>query len=152
MKINYIKYHNYRCFKDVTVKFDTDNRKNIALILGVNGSGKTEMLFSFQWVLYGFNFYTMREKEETPYSLNSALHHELEINPHANSVDCWVELSFNEKGIDYFMKRTEIFMHQNGKVNSNTNPASQITTDDGLPWKMEGLIHTYNGRFNTYIQ
>lgn len=38
------------------------------------------------------------------------------------------------------------------KVNSNTNPASQITTDDGLPWKMEGLIHTYNGRFNTYIQ
>lgn len=131
MKINYIKYHNYRCFKDVTVKFDTDNRKNIALILGVNGSGKTEMLFSFQWVLYGFNFYTMREKEETPYSLNSALHHELEINPHANSVDCWVELSFNEKGIDYFMKRTEIFMHQNGKVNSNTKVELSHTDPNG---------------------
>ena len=43
--------------------------------MGVNGSGKTEMLFSFQWVLYGFNFANMREKEETAYSLNSALHH-----------------------------------------------------------------------------
>ena len=44
MKINYIKYHNYRCFKDVTVRFDTTEQKNISLVLGVNGSGKTEML------------------------------------------------------------------------------------------------------------
>ena len=49
MKINYIKYHNYRCFKDVTVRFDTTDQKNISLVLGANGSGKTEMLFSFQW-------------------------------------------------------------------------------------------------------
>ena len=63
MKINYIRYHNYRCFKDLTIKFDTTSTKNISLVMGVNGSGKTEMLFSFQWVLYGFNFKSMREKE-----------------------------------------------------------------------------------------
>ena len=44
MKINYIRYHNYRCFKDLTIKFDTTSTKNVSLVMGVNGSGKTEML------------------------------------------------------------------------------------------------------------
>lgn len=118
MKINYIKYHNYRCFEDVFVRFDTTDRKNISLVLGVNGTGKTEMLFSFQWVLYGFDFKSMREKEETPYSLNSALYHRLEVDRHANSVDCWVELSFTNKSIEYFVKRTETFRRVNDKVSS----------------------------------
>ena len=116
MKINYIKYHNYRCFKDLTIRFDTTKDKNISLVMGVNGSGKTEMLFSFQWVLYGFNFKSMREKEETPYSLNSSLYHKLEVDRHANSVDCWVELSFTNKGTEYFMKRSETFMRLNDKI------------------------------------
>ena len=110
MKINYIKYHNYRCFKDLTINFDTTKDQNISLVMGVNGAGKTEILFSFQWVLYGFDFKKMREKEETPYSLNSSLYHRLQSDRHANSVECWVELSFSNKGTDYFMKRTEIFI------------------------------------------
>ena len=131
MKINYIKYHNYRCFKDVTVRFDTTEQKNISLVLGVNGSGKTEMLFSFQWVLYGFNFGSMREKEETPYSLNSTLHHRLEADRHANSVDCWVELSFNYKNIEYFVKRTETFMRLNDKISSNIKVELSHTESNG---------------------
>ena len=131
MKINYIKYHNYRCFKDVTVRFDTTDQKNISLVLGVNGSGKTEMLFSFQWVLYGFNFGSMREKEETPYSLNSTLHHRLEADRHANSVDCWVELSFNYKDIEYFVKRTETFMRLNDKISSNVKVELSHTESNG---------------------
>lgn len=131
MKINYIKYHNYRCFKDVTIKFDTTKDKNISLVMGVNGSGKTEMLFSFQWVLYGFNFQNMREKEETPYSLNSALHHKLEVDRHANSVDCWVELSFTNKGTDYFVKRTETFMRLNDKVDSRVKVELSHTEPNG---------------------
>lgn len=131
MKINYIKYHNYRCFKDVTIKFDTTKNKNISLVMGVNGSGKTEMLFSFQWVLYGFNFQNMREKEETPYSLNSALHHKLEVDRHANSVDCWVELSFTNNGTEYFMKRTETFMRLNDKVDSRVRVELSHTESNG---------------------
>jgi len=131
MKINYIKYHNYRCFKDLTVKFETTSNKNISLVMGVNGSGKTEMLFSFQWVLYGFNFKSMREKEETPYSLNSTLYHKLEVDRHANSVDCWVELSFTNKGTEYFMKRTETFMRLNDKVSSKVKVELSHTESNG---------------------
>lgn len=131
MKINYIQYHNYRCFLDAKVSFNTTDKQNVALVLGVNGSGKTEMLFSFQWVLYGFDFKNLREKDETPYSLNSALYHQLEIDRHATSVDCWAELSFTHNETDYFMRRTERFMRLNEKINSVVNVFLSYTKKNG---------------------
>lgn len=132
MKINYIQYYNYRCFEQNTkVVFNTTKEKNIALVLGVTGTGKTEMLFSFQWVLYGFDFKTLREKDETPYSLNSALYHELERNRNAQSYDCWVELSFTYNGTEYFMKRTERFMRKNDGVTSIMNVSLSHTEPNG---------------------
>ena len=131
MKINYIKYHNYRCFKDLLIRFDTTDSRNISLVIGINGTGKTEMLFSFQWVLYGFNFKSLREKEETPYSLNSTLYHNLQENRHSNSVDCWVELSFTNKEREYFVKRTETFMHLNDKITSSEKVELSYTETNG---------------------
>ena len=132
MKINYIQYFNYRCFEPNTkVTFNTTNDKNIALVMGVTGTGKTEMLFSFQWVLYGFDFKSLREKDETPYSLNSALYHELERNKNAQSVDCWVELSFTYNNTEYFMRRTEKFLRKNDKVTSIMNVSLSHTEPNG---------------------
>ncbi len=116
---------------DVAVSFDTTQSKNIALVMGVNGSGKTEMLFSFQWVLYGFDFKTLREKEETPYSLNSSLYHKLEIDKHFNSIDCWVELSFSYKGLEYFVRRIETFIRINDKITSKINVQFSHTEKNG---------------------
>lgn len=116
---------------DVAVSFDTTLSKNIALVMGVNGAGKTEMLFSFQWVLYGFDFKTLREKEETPYSLNSSLYHKLEIDKHFNSIDCWVELSFTYKGLEYFVRRIETFIRINDKITSKVNVQFSHTEKNG---------------------
>lgn len=131
MKINSIKYHNYRCFENVTVNFATNSRKNISLVKGVVGSGKTEMLFSFQWVLYGFDFKGMREKEETPYSLNSSLYHKLNTDKHARSVDCWVEVSFTHKDIEYYVKRSETFMRVKNKIESRVSVSLSRTESNG---------------------
>lgn len=131
MKINYIKYHNYRCFENLTITFETTSQKNISLVLGMNGAGKTEMLFSFQWVLYGFDFKSMREKEETPYSLNSTLYRKLSTERHTPSIDCWVELSFTHKDIEYFIKRTETFRRENDKVVSNDKVEFSYTKSNG---------------------
>ena len=78
MRINRIKYKNYRCFLDAEVVFETSAEKNIALLVGPNGAGKTEMLFSFWWVLYGFDFSQLQNKDAAPYALNSDLHRKLE--------------------------------------------------------------------------
>lgn len=108
MKFIRAKYSNYRCFKDVEVFFDTDLEKNISLVIAPNGGGKTEMLFSFWWVLYGFEFSDLKGKEPTPYSLNSSLYNEVS-NGLSKSATSLVELEFESDGITYTMRRSETF-------------------------------------------
>lgn len=135
MKFLRIKYSNYRCFRDVEVFFDTDTDKNISLVVAPNGGGKTEMLFSFWWALYGFGFEDLKGKDATPYSLNSRLYLDV-MNHTKESATCFVELDFEADGIVYTMKRSEVFsIHRNGSMKSeqfvefyNVNPNGTSTT------------------------
>ena len=113
MKFHSIKYENYRCFKNLLIDFRKTNKtKNIALIIAPNGGGKTEMLFSFWWVLYGFEFKKLKGKESTAYSLNSALYHELANSVNRMEKKCSVELMFEIDGTEYTLKRTETFIKE----------------------------------------
>lgn len=109
MTIKSIKYENYRCFKNLTLNFDTIPGKNIFMVVAPNGGGKTEMLFSFQWVLYGFDFAKLNAKESTPYALNSTLYQHLEEGIAGDSRRCSVELTFESNGKTYTIKRIETF-------------------------------------------
>lgn len=54
MYINSIVLHNYRIYKGVnTISFPRDSDKNIFIISGNNGFGKTTFLTSLIWCLYG---------------------------------------------------------------------------------------------------
>jgi DNA sulfur modification protein DndD len=54
MKIKSIELHNYRLYKGVNrVVFPNGNNKNLYLISGENGFGKTTFLHSLLWCLYG---------------------------------------------------------------------------------------------------
>ena len=135
MKFLRIKYRNYRCFRDVEVYFDTNAEKNISLVIAPNGGGKTEMLFSFWWVLYGFDFEDLKGKDATPYSLNSRMYLDV-MNHKIESAICYVELEFESDGVIYTMKRSEVFsLHRNGSMKSeqfvefyNVNPNGTSTT------------------------
>lgn len=54
MKVKSIEIKNYRLYKGITkVVFPNDNNKNVYLISGENGFGKTTFLHSLLWCLYG---------------------------------------------------------------------------------------------------
>lgn len=54
MKIKSIELNNYRLYKGINkIDFQTENDKNIFLISGENGFGKTTFLHSLLWCLYG---------------------------------------------------------------------------------------------------
>lgn len=54
MLLNSIKLTNFRQFKDTqSIKFSTDAKKNVTIIMGENGSGKTTLAQAFTWCLYG---------------------------------------------------------------------------------------------------
>lgn len=54
MRIEYIKLYNYRLYKGMNqIDFPKDEKKNIYIIYGENGFGKTTFLQSLIWCLYG---------------------------------------------------------------------------------------------------
>ena len=54
MRIEYIKLYNYRLYKGINqIDFPKDEKKNIYIIYGENGFGKTTFLQSLIWCLYG---------------------------------------------------------------------------------------------------
>lgn len=107
MKFSRIQYHNYRCFQDVDVSFETHDDKNITLIVGAIGGGKTEMLFSFHWVLYGFDFKKLRAKGAIPWAINTSRYFALQNGKPGDTDSCSVTLTFEEDGLTYIVKRTE---------------------------------------------
>mgnify|MGYP003525635887 CR=1 FL=1 len=59
MLIKKITLENFRQFKDIqSVEFSEDNVKNITIILGENGAGKTTFAQAFRWCLYGKTTFT----------------------------------------------------------------------------------------------
>lgn len=53
MKIKSIKLHNFMRYKgDNELRFSTDNKKNVTVVLGDNTFGKTTLAQAFRWALY----------------------------------------------------------------------------------------------------
>jgi DNA sulfur modification protein DndD len=54
MLLTSIKLKDFRQFKgEQVIDFATDGQKNVTIILGGNGSGKTSLAQAFTWCLYG---------------------------------------------------------------------------------------------------
>lgn len=52
MLIRKIRIKNFRQYKNVDIEFSTDPEKNLTVILGENGYGKTTLVRAFIWCLY----------------------------------------------------------------------------------------------------
>lgn len=131
MIIKSIKYQNYRCFKNVNISFDTTLDKNIFLVVAPNGGGKTEMLFSFHWVLYGFDFGKLQAKESTPYALNSTLYQNLLDSKTGDKRSCSIELVLESEGRTYNVMRTETYKKEKHGVSSCQAVKLSSTDDKG---------------------
>ncbi|MCM3398214.1 AAA family ATPase [Oceanobacillus profundus] len=94
---------------------------NITLIEAPNGSGKTELLFAFWWVLYGedFDFKSLQNKEVTPYALNSKLYRGLQYGNPDRSDYCQVSLLFEHEGKNYLLTRKEEYKKTPKRDNLN---------------------------------
>ncbi len=63
MRISSIELTNYRQYRDKQeVRFSLDEKKNITVIEGANGAGKTNLLNALTWCLYGTEEHLKTEK------------------------------------------------------------------------------------------
>lgn len=115
MKFKKIRFENYRCFLDGELEFSEDKEHNINLILGTNGAGKTEVLFAFWWLLYGFDFRKLKNKEATPYALNQTIHKAIEDGEIENA-SCLVEAEIEDNGTVFVINRTAKYARAASKI------------------------------------
>lgn len=103
MKIIELKINNFRQFYGETppISFATTSNKNITILHGNNGSGKTAILNAFTWLLYESFTEALQAPENV---VNNRAIKEATIN---SDISCWVSLLFDHNGKKYLLTRRQ---------------------------------------------
>ncbi|WP_431935942.1 AAA family ATPase [Micromonospora sp. RP3T] len=110
MKLISIELHNFRQFVGTQeIAFADADDRNVTLIYGANGGGKTTLLNAFTWVLYG---QTSPDFEQKDHLVTDSVWDE--AAPGA-SLDTSVSLSFEHNEIRYQLKRKVITRKEGGR-------------------------------------
>lgn len=136
MLLESITLKNYRqYFGEQVIEFSKSTNRNITVIHGENGSGKTALLNAFNWCLYG--------KLNLPNEENIINEHAIDIAGEGEEVEGFVSLNFLDRGKKYeltrrivatknggnvYYKETEVSMDYmiNGQSESIENPTVEI--------------------------
>ncbi|ELS32753.1 MULTISPECIES: AAA family ATPase [Pseudanabaena] len=132
MKLISIKLFNFRCFYQQTpeiVLAKLDDR-NITILHGNNGTGKTSLLNAFTWILYEKFTSAFADPEQL---VNRQAIAESQLN---QPVECWAEVLFEHDGKRYRVKRlTRAYkLVNNSDKNIQYNKSElflQVAGDDG---------------------
>ena len=133
MKINYITLKNFRQYQgEQTIHFATDNDRNVTIIHGVNGAGKTSLCIALNWCLYDNDF--VLEKFGQIGELVSK-HHLVSITGDGTSVS----VGFTYQNERYLAERQYVNQEETSftlKKEGETNPF----TDDDNESNIESII------------
>jgi len=66
MRITHLSLNNYRQFRNVNISFDKHTANDIHVIIGRNGSGKTNILNAINWCLYGEEPHLSKDSRQLP--------------------------------------------------------------------------------------
>lgn len=111
MLLKSLKLKDFRQFKgEQRIDFATDNQRNVTIILGENGSGKTSLAQAFTWCLYG------KTDFDDPILLSKATAQPM-LPGQEETVR--VELSLTHSGTDYTIISTQQYRkNQSGSIQS----------------------------------
>ncbi|MGO5330214.1 AAA family ATPase [Holdemanella porci] len=102
MRIDSITLVNFRQYKNAEISFSKDPHKNITIILGENGYGKTTLIRAFIWCLYP----TTNIGFENKILLNSEVAEQMAINQEKEVV---VTIKLEHGGCDYVITTKETY-------------------------------------------
>ncbi|KZX14160.1 AAA family ATPase [Methanobrevibacter filiformis] len=90
MKLNKVKISNFRQYRDVEIDFARNNNKNITIIQGNNGTGKTTMLNALSWCLYGNEIHDYGDKSSMTICNNKSAN----LAENGENIKVYVEIEF----------------------------------------------------------
>lgn len=99
MILQLIKLVNFRqYYGEQKIEFSQSSSKNVTIIHGENGSGKTALLNAFNWCLYGEN--------DLPNPHKIINDHAINITANGDRVEAKVQIEFKQDNIDYIITRS----------------------------------------------
>lgn len=122
MLLQSIKLRNFRQFRDESIDFaDGNNGKNVTIIIGENGTGKTTFAQAFFWCMYG----------ETEFSDKNILNKLVatEMRP-GQEQKVQVTLKLRHGEVDYTLVREQIYRKDNSNRIKADNTVFDIATKD----------------------
>lgn len=122
MLLQSIKLKNFRQFRDESIDFaDGNNGKNVTIIIGENGTGKTTFAQAFFWCLYG----------ETEFSDKNMLNKMVvtEMRPDQEE-KVQVTLKLHHGEVDYTLVREQTYHKDNSNRIKADNTVFSIATKD----------------------
>lgn len=113
MRIKKIILSNYRQFKDIEITFTKKCESDLHIIIGKNGTGKTNILNALNWCLYYEEPHLSRNSQQLPLiNLQSIDEAEDGKNKYVK-VEVWVEITENRYYI--FTRRVVYIIYKNEK-------------------------------------
>lgn len=135
MKIKRLSLKNFRQFEDIDIKFSTTTGKNVNVILAENSTGKTTLMQSIKWCLYG-------DAETDLDNLNELANYGVINNSLNDREEVWVELVIKESNVMYNIRRTkEFFVASQRKASEDIK--LEYKTDDGETIILRGDPDSY---------
>lgn len=122
MLIKRIEINNFRQFKGKqTIEFSTDENRNITLVLGDNTSGKTTLLQSFLWCLYGeANFKTK------DILLNQLVVNDISTKSVQQDAEVSVSINLLHEEHEYTIIRSQKYFGKNGSVRADSKKVMNV--------------------------
>ena len=129
MIIKELSLNNFRQFTDEQkIVFSTDNNKKVTFIMAESGVGKTTLIQSFQWVLYGKCKYSKILNEDVKNSLVPG-----------QLATVTVSLVINHGGRDYTITRKQLYRKINVRIDSDDSALTiDYKGDDGISKQIRG--------------
>ncbi|MCR5105855.1 MAG: ATP-binding protein, partial [Eubacterium sp.] len=112
MLIKGLRMVNFRQYKDVKLEFSSDEKKNITLVMGDNGTGKTTLAQAFRWCLYGVTDFEIAEV------INRKVRDKM-VPGGRDKVVVEMEVEYNDK--EYVISREQVFSKKQIKVESQNS-------------------------------
>ena len=122
MKIEHIKFQDWRCFRgEQKIVFSTDSSKPVSTVFGTNGSGKTTILNAVLWSLWD----TLTEDFLLPEQLVNNL--KFDSLSDGEKAEGYVEVKFEHAGSKFKVIRTQTETNRSG---IGTQGTSQMKVEE----------------------
>lgn len=128
MRIESLTMSNYRQFKNVAIDFNLEGENDLHVIIGKNGTCKTNILNAINWCLYGDEPHFSKESQKLPILNVEAINNTQD--GHYCNVNVTLDVKTNSGKFMTFERKSKFKVQKDGKQPTHQGTEFQVEASD----------------------